>query len=51
MTLLIILSLADPTHFAGSSNEAPNYEVTACSVCAPVVPASVVPYLRSPPAL
>ncbi len=32
------IKLADPTRVAGSSNEARNYKVTACSVCASVVP-------------
>ncbi len=36
-SLLLISILADPTHFTGSSNEAKNYKVTACSVCASVV--------------
>ncbi len=35
---LIYISLADPTRFAVSSNEALNCKVTACSVCASVVP-------------
>ncbi len=40
---LYIERLADPTRFAGSSNEVHNYKVTTRSVCASVVPAYAVP--------
>ncbi len=40
-----IPTLADPTSIAGSSNEAPNYKVTACSVFASVVPCLCSPLL------